>query len=146
METHSPFPLPGSSQAVGLRPSKLPYLALVCGLGGASAAYLIQWFANSVNWPLNVGGRPVHSAPSFVPITFETGVLIAGFSIFFGLWLVLGLPRPYHPVFEVEGFRSASTDSFWLSVEAGPPSLSEKLAERLRALGARQVSIVAEQS
>ena len=146
VETYSPFPLDGASQAVGLRRSRLPQLALVFGLGGAAAAYLIQWFANAVNWPLNVGGRPPHSAPSFIPITFETGVLISAFAIFFGLWLLLGLPRPYHPVFEVEAFRSASTDGFWLSVEAEQPSLGEKVAERLRALGARQVSIVSQQS
>jgi hypothetical protein len=72
--------------------------------------------------------------------------LISAFAIFFGLWLLLGLPRPYHPVFEVEAFRSASSDGFWLSVEAEQPSLGEKVAERLRALGARQVSIVSEQS
>jgi len=146
VETYSPFPLDGASQAVGLRRSRLPQLALVFGLGGAAAAYLIQWFANAVNWPLNVGGRPPHSAPSFIPITFETGVLISAFAIFFGLWLLLGLPRPYHPVFEVEAFRSASTDGFWLSVEAVQPSLGEKVAERLRALGALNVSIVSEQS
>ncbi len=146
VETYSPFPLHGASQAVGLRRSRLPKLALVFGLGGATAAYLIQWFANAVNWPLNVGGRPPHSAPSFIPITFETGVLISAFAIFFGLWLLLGLPRPYHPVFEVEAFRSASRDGFWLSVEAEQPSLGEKVAERLRLLGARQVSIVSEQS
>jgi len=146
VETYSPFPLHGASEAVGLRRSRLPRLALAFGLSGAAAAYLIQWFANAVNWPLNVGGRPPHSAPSFVPITFETGVLISAFAIFFGLWLLLGLPRPYHPVFEVEAFRNASTDGFWLSVEAEQPSLGEKVAERLRALGARQVSIVSEQS
>ena len=146
VETHSPFPLRGASEAVGLRRSRLPQLALAFGLSGATAAYLIQWFANAVNWPLNVGGRPAHSAPSFVPITFESGVLISAFAIFFGLWLLLGLPRPYHPVFEVEAFRTASTDGFWLSVEADQPSLGERIAERLRALGARQVSIVSEQS
>jgi len=145
VETHSPFPLHGASEAVGLRRSRLPLGALAFGLSGATAAYLIQWFANAVNWPLNVGGRPPHSAPSFVPITFETGVLISAFAIFFGLWLLLGLPRPYHPVFEVEAFRSASMDGFWLSVEADQPSLSENIAERLRALGARRVSIVSEQ-
>ncbi len=146
VETYSPFPLDGASQAIGLKRSRLPKLALGFGLGGAAAAYLIQWFANAVNWPLNVGGRPPHSAPSFIPITFESGVLISAFAIFFGLWLLLGLPQPYHPVFEVEAFRRASLDGLWLSVEAEQPSLGEQVAERLRALGARQVSIVSEQS
>jgi hypothetical protein len=142
VETYSPYPLHGASEAVGLKPSKLPLFALVAGLSGATAAYLIQWFTNAVNWPINVGGRPPHSAPVFVPITFETGVLIAAFSIFFGLWALLRLPQPYHPVFEVEGFRSASTSGLWLSVETPGSSETEQLAERLRALGARQVAVV----
>lgn len=146
VETHSPFPLEGASEAVGLRRSKLAYVALVFGLGGAAAGYLIQWFANAVNWPLNVGGRPPHSAPAFIPITFESAVLICALSIFFGLWLLLGLPRPYHPVFESEAFRNASTNGLWLSVKVGAAWPGEKLADRLRALGARQVSIVSEQS
>jgi hypothetical protein len=142
VETYSPYPLHGASEAVGLKGSKLPLFALVAGLSGATGAYLIQWFTNAVNWPINVGGRPPHSAPVFVPITFETGVLIAGFSIFFGLWALLRLPQPYHPVFEVEGFRSASVDGLWLSVETALSSETERLAERLRALGARQVTVV----
>jgi hypothetical protein len=81
----------------------------------------------------------------FVPITFETGVLIAAFSIFFGLWTLLRLPQPYHPVFEVEAFRSASIDGLWLSVETALSSETERLAERLRALGARQVTVVRDQ-
>src|SRR5215831_7697758 len=142
VETYSPFPLDGASQAVGLRRSRLPQLALVFGLGGAAAAYLIQWFANAVDWPLNVGGRPPHSAPAFIPITFETGVLLAAFSNFFGLWIILKLPRPYHPVFEIEAFRGASTNALWLSVEAAQHSETEAIAERMRAMGARHISIV----
>ncbi|HKD42132.1 MAG TPA: DUF3341 domain-containing protein [Myxococcaceae bacterium] len=145
VETYSPFPLRGASEAVGLRRSKIPALALFGGLSGATAAYLIQWFTNAVNWPINVGGRPPHSAPVFIPITFETGVLISAFFIFFGLWIILRLPQPYHPVFEVEAFRSASTDALWLSVESTNPSETEQLTNRLRGLGARQVSVVPEE-
>lgn len=145
VETYSPYPLPGASEAVGLKASKLPLFALVAGLSGATVAYLIQFYTNAVSWPINVGGRPPHSAPVFVPITFETGVLIAAFSIFFGLWTLLRLPQPYHPVFEVEAFRSASNDGLWLSVETALGSETERLAERLRALGARQVTVVRDQ-
>ena len=145
VETYSPFPLRGASDAVGLRGSKIPALALFGGLSGATAAYLIQWFTNAVNWPINVGGRPPHSAPVFIPITFETGVLISAFFIFFGLWIILRLPQPYHPVFEVEAFRSASTNALWLSVESTKPSETEQLTNRVRALGARQVSVVPEE-
>jgi len=142
VETYSPYPLHGASEAVGLKASKLPLFALVAGLSGATLAYLIQFYTNAVSWPINVGGRPPHSAPVFVPITFETGVLISGFAIFFALWALLRLPQPYHPVFEVEGFRRASIDGLWLSVETAVSSETERLAERLRALGARQVAVV----
>jgi hypothetical protein len=146
LETYSPFPLRGASDAVGLKKSKIPVLALFGGLSGAAGAYSIQWFTNAVDWPINVGARPPHSAPVFIPITFETGVLIAAFFIFFGLWAILRLPQPYHPVFEVEAFRSASTDGFWLSVELEEPSQAQQVTDRLRALGARQISVVPEKS
>jgi hypothetical protein len=146
VETYSPYPLHGASEAVGLRASKIPLLALLGGLSGAAGAYLIQWFTNGVNWPINVGGRPPHSAPVFVPITFETGVLISAFFIFFGLWIILRLPQPYHPVFEAEAFRSASTDGLWLSVEPEQDAETQQLSDRLRALGARQISVVSHHS
>jgi hypothetical protein len=144
VETYSPFPLHRASEIVGLSRSRLPILALTFGLAGAAAAYFIQWYTNAFSWALNVGARPAHSAPAFVPITFETGILVSAFSIFFGLWIILELPRPYHPVFEVEAFRSASMGGYWLSVELEPTSKSEELADRLRTLGARQVSVVNE--
>ena len=75
----------------------------------------MQWFMVGVDWPINVGGRPPHSPPAFIPVTFELGVLFAALSIFFGLFVLWGMPRLHHPVFEVEAFRSASVDGLWLS-------------------------------
>ena len=77
LDAHTPFPVEGLAEVLELKPSRLPALALLAGLGGAAFAYLVQWFTNAVDWPLNVGGRPLHSAPAFIPITFETGVLAA---------------------------------------------------------------------
>lgn len=145
LDTYSPYPLHGSSEALGLPKSKIPLIALFAGLSGASVGYAIQWFTNAVNWPLNVGGRPPHSAPTFIPITFETGVLVAALSIFFGLWLILRLPQPYHPVFELDEFLSASISGYWLSVESDQGSSEkEQLVGRLRQMGAIQVSVVPE--
>ncbi len=146
LDTYSPFPLEGTSEALGLSKSRVPLLALVGGLGGATLGYLVQWLTNAVDWPINVGGRPPHSTPAFVPITFESGVLMSAFFIFFGLWLILRLPQPYHPVFELEGFRSASTHGFWLSVETDPTeSDANEVRARMQSLGAIQVSVVGEQ-
>src|SRR5262249_50352474 len=145
LDTYSPYPLHGSSEALGLRRSKIPLIGLGAGLSGATFGYLIQWLTNAVDWPINVGGRPPHSAPTNIPITFESGVLLAALSIFFGLWLILRLPQPYHPVFDLEQFRTASIAGYWLSVEAVEGAAEkERLLVRLRSLGAIQVSIVPE--
>src|SRR6266852_9388463 len=147
LDTYSPFPLEGTSEALGLSKSRVPLLALVGGLGGATLGYLVQWLTNAVDWPINVGGRPPHSTPAFVPITFESGVLLSAFSIFFGLWVILRLPQPYHPAFDVDAFRSASSHGCWLSIEAeqtGPQI--EDLSRELRTLGALQVAVAPERS
>jgi hypothetical protein len=115
------------------------------GLTGAATAYLLQWFTNVIDYPINVGGRPLHAAPAFIPITFELAVLFAAFSIFFGLLAIMRLPQPYHPGFELEAFRSASTHGFWLSVElaAGDPQRAH-ISDQLRTFGATHVSVVPE--
>jgi hypothetical protein len=144
LDLHSPYPLHGSDEALGLRRSTVPLVALAAGVTGALSGYLLQWWTVAVDWPLNVGNRPPHSAPAFIPVTFELGVLFAALSIFLGL--IFGyfrFPRVHHPVFEVEAFRSATIDGLWLSAEVEGPD-AEAIATDLRGLGARQVSIVGE--
>src|SRR5258708_4824082 len=88
IDTYSPFPLHGAAEAIGLRKSKIPLLVLTGGLTGVLLAYLMQWWCNAVDYPLNVGGRPAQSAPAFIPIVFEVGILLASFGAFFGLWAI----------------------------------------------------------
>jgi hypothetical protein len=145
LDLHSPAPIHGSDEALGLKPSIVPRIALVAGLTGAVTGYLMQWFMVGVDWPINVGGRPPHSPPAFIPVTFELGVLFSALAIFFGLFKLWGMPRLHHPVFEVEAFRSASVDGLWLST-AVDDAAAEATAARLRALGARQVQIVEDAS
>ncbi len=144
LDLYSPYPLHGSSEALGLRRSTVPLVALVAGVLGAVSGYLLQWFTVGYLWPLNVGGRPPHSAPAFIPVTFELGVLFSALAIFFGLLgAYFGFPRVHHPVFEVEAFRSATIDGLWLSAEVEGTDAEATVVE-LRRLGARQVSIVPE--
>jgi hypothetical protein len=143
LDLHSPVPLHGADEALGLKPSIVPRVALVLGLVGATTGYLMQVGMVAIDWPINVGGRPPHSAPAFIPVTFELGVLFAALGIFFGLFVLWGMPRLHHPVFEVEAFRSASVDGLWLSAAVEPASAGP-VAARLKALGARQVEIVPE--
>lgn len=141
LDVYSPIPLHGADEALGLRKSPVPLIALIGGLVGASSGYLMQWWMNAVDFPINVGNRGLNAAPAFIPITFETGVLIASLSIVLGLFALCGFPRPYHPVFEVESFRTASVGAFWLSVEV-PPADAERVRRQVDELGALQVSVV----
>lgn len=142
MDTYSPYPLHGGSEALGLPPSKVPFIALGGALTGIVTALSMQTFMNSVDYPLNVGGRPLLSLPAWIPITFELAVLFAAFGIFFGLLGLSRLPQPYHPVFEHEAFRSASTHGYWLSVPQAEGVNAEDVMNQLRELGATQVTVV----
>jgi hypothetical protein len=141
LDLHSPVPLHGADEALGLGKSIVPRIALVLGLVGAATGYLMQVGMVAIDFPINVGGRPPHSAPAFIPITFELGILFAALGIFLGLFKLWGMPRLHHPVFEVEAFRSASVDGLWLSAQVEASRLAAVTAE-LRALGATQVEIV----
>ncbi len=144
LDLHSPYPIHGADEALGLRRSTVPIVALAAGVTGAITGYLIQWYTVAWDWPLNVGNRPPHSAPAFIPVTFELGVLFSALSIFLGLLFgYFRFPRVHHPAFEVEAFRSASIDALWLTAEVDGAE-AEAVATDLRGLGARQVSIVGE--
>lgn len=142
MDTYSPFPLHGSSEALGLGPSKVPFIALGGAITGLVTAFSFQTYMNTINYPLNVGGRPLLSLPAWFPIMFELTVLLTAFGIVFGLFALSRLPQPYHPAFNHDAFRSASTHGYWLSVEAGVAQTSEKTVEALTALGAKQTAVI----
>src|SRR5262249_22951417 len=128
LDAHTPYPVPGLSQALGLPRSRVSLFAGLGGLTGVSLGYLMQWFANAWDYRINVGGRAAHAAPSFIPITFELGVLLGAFGAFFGALALMRLPRPYHPAFEVDAFLRASDDRFWLSIGFEPPEFEKKEA------------------
>ncbi len=145
LDIHSPYPLHGADEALGLERSTVPLVALVAGVTGAVSGYLLQVGTVAFLWPLNVGNRPPHSAPAFIPVTFELGVLFAALAIFGGLlFAYFRFPRVHHPVFEVEAFRSASIDALWLSAEV-ESAMADPLAAELRGMGARQVAVVPEE-
>jgi hypothetical protein len=143
LDAYTPYPVPELEPLLGIPRSFIPKAVLAMGLFGAVSAYTLQWWCAAVAYPLNVGGRPYHSAPSFIPITFETGVLFAALTAFTLPLVLAGLPRLHHPVFEVEGFESASVDGYWLAVAADDPRLDRAAAEEeLRSLGAKRVTQV----
>jgi hypothetical protein len=118
MDAYSPFPLPEVTEALGIRSNRVPLLCLIGGVMGGGTAYVLQYWINTMAFPINVGGRPLHSWPSFIPVTFEMTVLFASFGAFFGMWALNGLPKLFHPIFNVERFAAASRNRFFLCIES----------------------------
>lgn len=140
VEAYSPFPVEGMAEALGVRGRRLPWIVLGGGIVGGGAGLFMQWYSSVVDYPLNIGGRPYASWPSFVPVAFEMTILFAGIAAVLGMFALNSLPEPYHPVFNVPEFAGASRDRFFLSIESADPQFDlERTRDFLQGLGARQV-------
>lgn len=118
IDAYSPFPLEELSEAIGFQKNGVALVCLVGGLLGCTAAYVLQYWINTIAYPVNVAGRPLHSWPSFIIVTFEMTILFSGLSAVFGMLALNGLPMPYHPVFNVPQFDFASKDKFFIIIFA----------------------------
>lgn len=121
MDAYSPFPIEDLAEAIGFHRTWVAPLVLAGGIAGCLGGYLLQVWVSVSAYPVNVGGRPNYSWPSFIPPTFETTVLCAALAAFLGLLALNGLPQPYHPVFNARRFALASRDRFFLAIEAADP-------------------------
>jgi hypothetical protein len=121
MDTHTPYPVGETADAIGFPKSEMGVIMFIGGLTGAIGGFMMQYWDNAYGYSLNIGGRPYLSWPSFIPITFEMMVLTASLTGLFGLMALCGLPRLNHPLFNVPMFDRATKDRFFLSVEAADP-------------------------
>jgi hypothetical protein len=143
-EAYTPVPSEELNDAIGYRGSHLPLLIFLGGLFGAIAGYGLQYYCAVIEYPLNVGGRPLHSWPAFIPVTFECTILGAVLAAVAGVFIVNGLPEPYHPVFNVPSFAFASRNRYFLCIEARDPQFDrEKVHLLLLSLRASEVTDVA---
>jgi hypothetical protein len=123
VEAYAPFPVEGLAEAAGMKRNWVPPIVLAGGVLGGVGGYFMQWYSAVISYPINSGGRPPHSWPEFVPVTFELTVLVAAIAGVIGMLALNGLPRLHHPVFNVRHFELASRNRFFLclrSAEAGP--------------------------
>ena len=116
IDAYTPFPVEGLAEEIGFHRDEVPLVVLIGGMVGGLTGYLMQYWMSAVAYPLNIGGKPYHSWPAFIVITFEMTILFAGISAVFGMLALNGLPMPYHPVFNVPRFTRASRDRFFLVV------------------------------
>jgi hypothetical protein len=144
MDAYSPIPIEELSEALGLRRTRLPRLVLIGGIIGGLAGFGLEAWTQMSAYPMNVGGRPYLSWPQFIPVTFETTVLGAALTCFVAMWALNRLPMPYHPVFNVTAFERASTDRFFLCIEAVDaqfhPERTRRFLEGLHPVGVSDVA------
>jgi hypothetical protein len=145
MDGYSPFPIEGLADALGMHFSWVPRIVLTFGIIGGLFGVFLELLSMGVWYPINVGGRPYASWPSFVPPAYELTILFASLSAMVCVVVLNKLPQPYHPVFNVEKFARATTDGFFLCIEASDPKFDPTAtAEFLRSVGAREVFDVPE--
>ena len=140
---YSPYPIEELSEAIGFTHTSLPLIVFIGGLVGGIGGFLMQYYIEVIDYPINVGGKPYNSWPAFIPITFEMTVLVAAFSAVLGMLVLNKLPQPYHPVFNVPNFAMATRDRFFLAVEANDAKFDHaEVVELLKSLNALEVNDV----
>jgi hypothetical protein len=145
MDAYSPFPVEEVSEALHIHDRKLPLLVLIGGILGCVGGFSLATWTSVIDYPINVGGRPFFSWPSFLPITFECTVLVAAATCVLGLLALNGLPMPYHPVFNVPQFALATREKFFLCIESTDPQFhSEETRRFLESLEPISVAEVAD--
>jgi Protein of unknown function (DUF3341) len=143
MDAYAPMPVEGLAEAIGFKRNKVALAVLCGGIGGVIGGYGLLYWITNIAFPLNVGGRPLHSWPSYIPITFECMILLAALTALVSMLAMNGLPQPYHPVFNVDAFARASRDGFFLCIEATDPHFGiAQTTQFLRDLGGSEVTLV----
>jgi len=145
VDAYAPYPVEGLSEALRLHRSWVPFITLLGGLAGGLGGFGLQYWAAAITYPLNIGGRPLNSWPAFIPVTFELTVLGASLSAVLGMLALNRLPQPHHPVFNVKRFTHASSDRFFLCIQARDKKFDlADTARFLQALDAHYVSEVSD--
>jgi hypothetical protein len=145
LDAYSPFPIEELHEALGSHHTRLPLIVLLGGIFGCVSGYGLEYWVSVFAYPINVGGKPFHSWPAFIPVTFECTILGAALAAVLGMLALNGLPQPYHPVFNVPRFALASRNRFFLCIESKDPKFDiESTRQFLETLNPREVTTVAD--
>jgi hypothetical protein len=140
IDAFSPFPIEEIWPRLPKKGTRLPFITLGGAIAGGIIGYAMQYYLSTIDYPINVGGRPLHSWPAFVPVTFELTILGAAFCTVVGMLALNGLPEPYHPLFNVDRFADASDRGFFLAVDAADKKFQKvEVQSLLKSLGATEV-------
>ena len=143
IDAYSPFPVEGLAEAIGFHSNRVPLVVLIGGLLGGLSGHALQYWVSVISYPINVGGKPYHSWPAFIVVTFEMTILFGGIFAVFGMLALNGLPMPYHPVFNVPRFAFATKDRFFLIVFSTDPKYNPSGTRSfLESLGPRSIAEV----
>ncbi len=129
-DTHTPFPVHGLCDAMGMRDTRLPWVVLTAGITGALFGLALQYFTNAVDYPFVISGKPLFSLPANIPVVFECTILFAALTAFKAMLVANRLPQHHRPLFKKERFRRATQDRFFIVIEAADPKFD---ADRTRA-------------
>lgn len=144
-DSHSPFPIHGMDEAMGLSPSPLGWFVGVAAFSGLGLALLLQWWTGAVAYKLVISGKPLFSYQAYAPVTFGVAVLFGALTAFFGALALMQLPRPHHPVFYSDRFEGFSDDKFFISIEATDAQFDvNRTAEFLESVGGSHVELLKE--
>jgi hypothetical protein len=143
VDAYSPYPIEELSEALHFHHSPLPKLVLAGGILGLLAGFCLEYWASVIEYPMNIGGRPLNSWPAFIIPAYEPTILFAAATAVLGMLALNGLPEPYHPVFNVPSFVLATRDRFFICIEATDPRFDRRETRSfLTSLGASEVSEV----
>lgn len=142
-DCHSPFPIHGMDEAMGMRRSPLGFVVFAAGLTGCAGAMLMQWWMSAVDYPLVISGKPFFSYQAFIPVTFELTVLLSAFAAVFGMFHLNRMPQLFHNLFYSDRFEKVTTDGFFVSLEADDKRFDEKKSKAfLESIGATHVEYI----
>lgn len=143
LDAMTPFPVHGIETALGMPRSILGFIVICVGLTGTMTAILLQWWTGAVDYPLVIAGKPLFAFEFAMPIMFELSVLFSAFACVFGMLLLNGLPRLYHPTMNFSRIQRATDDGFLLVVEKSDPKFSAvETRNLLMSLGATSAEVV----